>query len=281
MAKTYLKSQLISELAAKTSFTQKQITTVLEELANIAYREAANGFTIPGICKLKVIKKKACRRRNPATGQLLEIGEREILKAVPVKKAKDTVTPKPMNLVHVVADDIAARPATIPQPKEEDSAISSAEAGQVVFTCPNCGNVLAASPESVGTLGECPYCHAQNIVPGLRLDSEQDSVDTSQQASNENQTDTEQSQQDSEKFIDFFCPDCEQEIEATSDMIGLQVSCPTCGTPLIVPAESQAPTRDASEITSDSDGATSDSDKAQSQADRRAMTIRIDLSDLE
>jgi DNA-binding protein HU-beta len=51
MAKQLTKSQLASELAEKTGITKKSADDVLNELATIAYREAENSFTIPGIGK--------------------------------------------------------------------------------------------------------------------------------------------------------------------------------------------------------------------------------------
>ena len=87
------KQQLVSELADSAGISKSKITNVLNSLSEISYREASNGFTIPGICKLKVIRKKPSRHRNPATGKMMLIGERDVLKIVPLKKAKTAITP--------------------------------------------------------------------------------------------------------------------------------------------------------------------------------------------
>ena len=43
---------------------------------------------------------------------------------------------------------------------------------------------------------------------------------------------------DPDLLISFRCPRCQQEVEATGDMIGFETECPTCGNPITVPAES-------------------------------------------
>ena len=44
---------------------------------------------------------------------------------------------------------------------------------------------------------------------------------------------------DPDLLISFRCPRCQQEVEATGDMIGFETECPTCGNPITVPAESE------------------------------------------
>jgi hypothetical protein len=39
----------------------------------------------------------------------------------------------------------------------------------------------------------------------------------------------------------FSCPNCQQNIQATSEYSGLQINCPACKTPLVVPAAPEAP----------------------------------------
>ena len=41
--------------------------------------------------------------------------------------------------------------------------------------------------------------------------------------------------------IKFACPQCQQSIEAPPEYAGLQINCPSCQTPLVVPAASDAP----------------------------------------
>lgn len=67
--KPMTKAQLVELLATKTELTKKQITELLNLLAETAYKEAKKGFTIPGIGKLVVSKRKARTGRNPRTGE--------------------------------------------------------------------------------------------------------------------------------------------------------------------------------------------------------------------
>ncbi|MGB7293942.1 MAG: HU family DNA-binding protein [Thermodesulfobacteriota bacterium] len=94
MAKQMTKSQLASELAQQTGITKKSADDVLNELATIAYREAENSFTIPGIGKLVVINRKARMGRNPATGETIHIPAKRALKFRIAKSCSDAVLKK-------------------------------------------------------------------------------------------------------------------------------------------------------------------------------------------
>jgi DNA-binding protein HU-beta len=52
MAKPMTKSKIIAALAEKVDIPKKQSAAYLEALAQLAHREAKNGFTIPGVGKL-------------------------------------------------------------------------------------------------------------------------------------------------------------------------------------------------------------------------------------
>lgn len=74
-------------------------------------------------------------------------------------------------------------------------------------------------------------------------------------------------------FLSFFCPACQQEIEAPLDMAEQETECPTCAALIKVPAVSQPGTIWAN---------AESSDKGPSQAQIDAMksrTIRIELPD--
>ena len=51
MAKSMTKAQLVDHLAKQVGLTKKDAAAVLDELAAVAYKQAKNGFTIPGIGK--------------------------------------------------------------------------------------------------------------------------------------------------------------------------------------------------------------------------------------
>jgi len=85
------KSQLIKEVADKCDLSKKQVAQALETLQSIAYREAQNGFTLPGIGKLVVVNRKARMGRNPKTGEAIQIPAKRALKFRIAKAAKDAV----------------------------------------------------------------------------------------------------------------------------------------------------------------------------------------------
>ena len=87
------KSETLKRLSEKTSLTRVQVTSVLDELAALSYREARNGFTIPGIGKLVIVDRKARIGRNPATGETIQIPAKRVLKFRIAKVAKDATVP--------------------------------------------------------------------------------------------------------------------------------------------------------------------------------------------
>jgi DNA-binding protein HU-beta len=93
MKKPMTKAGLVKHLSEKAEIPKKQVTALLEELAAIAYKEAKNGFTIPGIGKLVVVQRKARMGRNPATGEAIKIPAKRALKFRIAKAAKDAVLP--------------------------------------------------------------------------------------------------------------------------------------------------------------------------------------------
>ena len=90
MAKAMTKSQIIKTLAEETDLTKKQVIAVMEGLVGMAYTEAKNGFTVPGLGKLVVVNRKARMGRNPATGEAIHIPAKRVLKFRIAKAAKDS-----------------------------------------------------------------------------------------------------------------------------------------------------------------------------------------------
>ena len=85
------KTQTIANLAEKTGLTKAQTGNFLEELANLAYTEAKNGFTIPGIGKLVLVARKERMGRNPATGEAILIPAKTVVKFRVAKICKESV----------------------------------------------------------------------------------------------------------------------------------------------------------------------------------------------
>ncbi len=94
MAKSMTKSQLVTRLSETAEVPKKQVNELLDQLAAIAYKEAKNGFTIPGVGKLVVVNRKARIGRNPATGEAIKIPAKRALKFRVAKAAKDAVLAK-------------------------------------------------------------------------------------------------------------------------------------------------------------------------------------------
>ncbi|MCD4699137.1 MAG: HU family DNA-binding protein [Phycisphaerae bacterium] len=91
MAKAMTKSQILKTLAEATDLPKTKLVEVLEALTNLAYKEAVNGFTVPGLGKLVLRDRKARIGRNPQTGEPINIPAKKVLKFRIAKAAKDAV----------------------------------------------------------------------------------------------------------------------------------------------------------------------------------------------
>ena len=85
------KSQIAEHMAEKTGLTKKNAALFLEELANLAYKQAKNTFTFPGVGKLVLVNRKARMGRNPATGEAIKIPAKRVVKFRVAKAAKDAI----------------------------------------------------------------------------------------------------------------------------------------------------------------------------------------------
>jgi len=88
------KSQMIAKLAADTKLLKKDVVNLIDDLANLALKEAKNGFTLPGLGKLVLVNRKARMGRNPQTGAPIKIPAKTVLKFRIAKAAKDSVLGK-------------------------------------------------------------------------------------------------------------------------------------------------------------------------------------------
>ena len=91
MGKPMTKSQIIASVAEASGIDKKQATAALEALAKLAYENAGDGFTIPGLGKLVKVDRAARMGRNPATGETIQIPAKTVLKFRIAKAAKDAV----------------------------------------------------------------------------------------------------------------------------------------------------------------------------------------------
>ena len=93
------KSEVLNHIANGTDLTRKQVNAVFDSLGGIIKKSLrANGeFTLPGLLKMKVVKKPATKARegtNPFTGEKMMFQAKPASKkvrALPLKALKDMV----------------------------------------------------------------------------------------------------------------------------------------------------------------------------------------------
>ncbi len=110
--KSLTQGQIIDSLAKSNSFTKVQVKSFLESLASLAYKNAKNGFTLPGLGKLVLVQRKARMGRNPATGETIKIPAKKVVKFRVAKAAKEAISPAP-------AKASAKTPAKTPAKKKK------------------------------------------------------------------------------------------------------------------------------------------------------------------
>ncbi len=91
MAKALSKSQIAASIAEKTGISKRQAVDVLEQIAQLAYKNAKNTFTLPGLGKLVLVNRAARMGRNPATGETIQIPAKRVVKFRVAKACKDAV----------------------------------------------------------------------------------------------------------------------------------------------------------------------------------------------
>jgi len=87
------KSQLMSELAAKSGHAKKEIVALVDLLTKTAYAQVKkNGeFVLPGFGKLVKVRRKARTGRNPQTGATIQIPAKTVVKFRVAKAAKEAL----------------------------------------------------------------------------------------------------------------------------------------------------------------------------------------------
>ena len=99
--KRLTKAQVIAELANAADLDKKSVNRVFDAISELIRKQLSNRgpgeFVVPGLVKLRVVKKPATKERkgiNPFTGQEAVFKAkpaRKVIKARPVKAAKDAV----------------------------------------------------------------------------------------------------------------------------------------------------------------------------------------------
>ena len=93
--KPLTKAQTVSFFAKKFDFSKKIASSVIEEMAGLAVAETkkVGAFTLPGIGKLVLVKRKARVGRNPATGEPINIPAKTVVKMRVAKACKEAIVP--------------------------------------------------------------------------------------------------------------------------------------------------------------------------------------------
>jgi DNA-binding protein HU-beta len=93
--KPMTKSQIVSHFAGKFELSKKSSAAILDEVAALAVSETkkTGSFTLPGIGKLVLVKRKARMGRNPATGEPLKIPAKTVVRMRVAKAAKEAIVP--------------------------------------------------------------------------------------------------------------------------------------------------------------------------------------------
>ena len=300
--KPFTKSRLVKELSWTCALPQNKIKEILAALGELSRREARNTFVIPGICKLKVVRRKPRKMRNPRTGKTFMLPERDALRIT-----------APRSLKLACASVIASAPQAAEAaeaPTEEEPAPEVDLNALISFRCPRCQQEVEATGDMVGLETECPTCgnpiivppvsepntihandgsadsdglvrHAQTVssreaesiapekLKGLTIRIDVDNLGLGGPQAKDEPEPAAATEPDSSQMISFVCEACKQEVEATRDLIGEKLLCPGCGAPIVVPAESVENTLHA---------ATEESDPRVLQA-MKGRTMRIDLGE--
>ena len=93
--KPMTKAQIVSHFAEKFEVSKKTAAGIIDEVAALAVSETkkSGSFTLPGIGKLVLVKRKARMGRNPGTGEVIKIAAKTVVKMRVAKAAKDGIVP--------------------------------------------------------------------------------------------------------------------------------------------------------------------------------------------
>ena len=94
MAKALSKSQIAATIAEKHGITKKQATEILDGIAELAYKQAKNTFTLPGLGKLVLVSRPArtmTMQFGPKKGTAITIPAKRVVKFRVAKAAKDAI----------------------------------------------------------------------------------------------------------------------------------------------------------------------------------------------
>ena len=93
--KPMTKAQIVTHFAEKFELSKKIASAVIDEMASLAISETkkTRSFTLPGIGKLVLQKRKARKGRKPATGESIKIPAKTVVKMRIAKACKEAIVP--------------------------------------------------------------------------------------------------------------------------------------------------------------------------------------------
>ncbi len=90
MAKALTQSQIAATVSEQVGVTKKQAVQVLDLVAQLAYQQAKNTFTVPGIGKLVLVNRPArtmTMQFGPKKGQTVKVPAKKAVKFLVAKAA--------------------------------------------------------------------------------------------------------------------------------------------------------------------------------------------------
>jgi len=89
------KGQIVTHFAEKFEISKKVAASIIDEYAALAIAETKKkgAFVLPGIGKSVLVKRKARKGRNPATGETINIPAKTVVKMRPAKAFKEAIVP--------------------------------------------------------------------------------------------------------------------------------------------------------------------------------------------
>ncbi len=93
--KPVTKNQIVTHFAQKFELSKKVASSIIDEMAMLAIAETkkVGAFTFPGVGKLVLVKRKARKGRNPATGEEINIPAKTVVKMRIAKACKEAIVP--------------------------------------------------------------------------------------------------------------------------------------------------------------------------------------------
>lgn len=88
------KSQIAATVAEKVGITKKQAVQTLDLVADLAYKQAKNTFTLPGLGKLVLVNRPArsmTMQFGPNKGKTVTVPAKRVVKFRVSKAAKDAI----------------------------------------------------------------------------------------------------------------------------------------------------------------------------------------------